>query len=206
MHLTVFGATSTTGRLVVDRALEAGHTVTAHTRDAARVTRQHDHLRVVEGDVTDPVACRAALTDADAVIITLGNGRHGAVREAGTRAVVEAMHKAGVRRLICQSTLGVGTSRANLNLLWRHVMFGALLRKAYADHVAQEEVVTASGLDWTIVRPSAFTDDEVPGVRHGFGSEASGLSLKVSRGQVADFLVAQVGADDLVHRHVALSA
>lgn len=206
MHLTVFGATSTTGRLVVDRALAAGHTVTAHTRDAARVTRQHDRLRVVEGDVTDPVACRAALTGADAVIITLGNGRHGAIREAGTRAVVEAMHGAGVRRLICQSTLGVGTSRANLNLLWRHVMFGVLLRQAYADHVAQEEVVTASGLDWTIVRPSAFTDREVPGVRHGFGGDAGRLSLKVSRGQVADFLVDQLGADGLLHRHVALSA
>lgn len=206
MHVTVFGATSTTGRLVVDRALAAGHTVTAHTRDTTRVARQHDRLRVVEGDVTDPVACRAALTGADAVIITLGNGRHGSVREAGTRAIVEAMHGADVRRIVCQSTLGVGTSRANLNLVWRYLMFGGLLRQAYADHVAQEEVVTSSGLDWTIVRPSAFTDREVPGVRHGFGTEARGLSLTVSRGQVAGFLVAQLGADGLLHRHVALSA
>lgn len=124
MHLTVFGATSTTGRLVVDRALAAGHTVTAHTRDSARVTRQHELLRVVEGDVTDPRDCAAALSGTDAVIVTLGNGRHGSVREAGTRAVVEAMHEVGVRRMICQSTLGVGASRANLNLVWRYVMFG----------------------------------------------------------------------------------
>ncbi|MCK0112858.1 SDR family oxidoreductase [Ornithinimicrobium sp. F0845] len=206
MHLTVFGATGSVGSLVVDRALAAGHTVTAHTRDAAKVRQEHEHLRVVEGDVTDPADCRTALVGADAVIITLGNGRHGTVREAGTRAVVEAMHDVGVRRIICQSTLGVGASRDNLNLLWRYAMFGALLRQAYADHVRQEEVVTSSGLDWTIVRPSAFTDQAVEGVRHGFGTDARGLALKISRGQVADFLVAQLDEDGLLHRHVALSA
>ena len=206
MHVTVFGATSSTGRLVVDRALAAGHAVTAHTRDAARVTQQHDRLRVVQGDVTDPSACRAALTGADAGIITLGNGRHGSVREAGTRAVVDAMQQLGVRRLVCQSTLGVGASRDNLNLFWRYVMFGALLRQAYADHVRQEEVVTSSGLDWTIVRPSAFTDQDLEGVRHGFGTDVGGLTLKVSRGQVADFLVSQLEQSSHVHRHVSLSA
>lgn len=205
MHLTVFGATSSTGRLVVDRALASGHHVTAHTRDAGRVVQEHERLRVVEGEVTDPVDARAALMDADAVIVTLGNGRRGEIREAGTRAIVTAMGDAGVRRLICQSTLGVGASRANLNLMWRHVMFGGLLRQAYADHVAQEEVVTSSGLDWTIVRPSAFTDEEVPGVRHGFGAGERGLRLKVSRTQVADFLLAQLGQEEFRHRQVALS-
>jgi len=73
-------------------------------------------------------------------------------------AEVEAMREAGVRRLVCQSTLGVGSSGQHLTFWWRYVMFGALLRRAFADHVAQEAVVEASGLDWTIVRPSAFTD------------------------------------------------
>lgn len=206
MQITIFGATSTTGRPTVERALAAGHQVTAFTRDAARVSAQHDHLRVVEGDVTDPASCGRALDGADAVIITLGNGRHGLIREAGTRAVVEAMQDAGVRRLICQSTLGAGASRANLNLFWRYLMFGGLLRQAYADHTAQEEVVTSSGLDWTIVRPSAFTDEDVAGLRRGFDAAERGLTFKVSRGQVADFLLAQLDQEDSWHRHVSLSA
>lgn len=206
MSITVFGATSTTGRLVVERALAARHTVTAHTRDAAGVTQTHEQLRVVEGDVTTVAGCRPALEGAEAVIITLGNGRHGIIREAGTRAVIQAMHQAGVRRLVCQSTLGVGTSRANLNLFWKHLMFGALLREAYADHIAQEEAVTESGLDWTIVRPGAFTDADVDGVREGYDGRAAGLSLKVSRAQVADYLLAQVTRPESVHRHLALSS
>lgn len=206
MQITIFGATSTTGRLTVQRALAAGHHVTAFTREADKVTEQHDQLRVLEGDVTDPASCAGALTGADAVIITLGNGRHGLIREAGTRAVVEAMHEVGVRRLICQSTLGAGASRANLNLFWRYLMFGALLRQAYADHAAQEEVVTSSGLDWTIVRPSAFTDQDVAGLRHGFDGAERGLRFKVSRGQVADFLLEQLDSGEYRHRQVSLSA
>ena len=203
MNITIFGATGTVGRLVVEQALDQGHDVTAFTRDAGRVTVEHDRLRVVEGDVTDPTACLPAVKDADAVVVVLGAGRKGEVREAGTRAVVEAMKQAGGGRLVCQSTLGVGSSRPNLNLLWKYVMFGALLRPAYADHVRQEKVVEESDLDWTIVRPSAFADRSPGPVRHGFGGSETGLRLKIARADVAAFLLAQV--EDGTYRRRAVS-
>jgi uncharacterized protein YbjT (DUF2867 family) len=206
MDLTIFGATGTIGRLVVERALADGHTVTAFTRDAARLAAVNDRLRVVEGDVTDPVACLPVVKDADAVLLVLGGGRKGEVREAGTRAVVAAMQRAGGGRLVCQSTLGVGSSRPNLNLWWKYVMFGALLRPAYADHVRQERVVEESGLDWTIVRPSAFVDQSPGPVRHGFGGSESGLRLKIARADVAEFLLAQVEDQAYLHRAVSVSS
>jgi hypothetical protein len=55
--------------------------------------------------------------------------------------MVRAMEATGVRRLIYQSTLGVGDSRDNLNVFWKHIMFGFLLHRACADHVSQEECV-----------------------------------------------------------------
>ncbi|NGN94421.1 SDR family oxidoreductase [Nocardioides sp. KC13] len=206
MNITVFGATGTIGRHVVEQALAAGHHVTAFTRDAARVTAAHDRLHVVEGDVTDPAACLPAVKGADAVIVTLGAGRKGEVREAGTRAVVAAMKQAGVQRLVCQSTLGVGSSRANLDLFWKYVMFGALLRPAYADHVRQEAVVEESGLAWTTVRPSAFADQSPGPVRHGFDGTESGLRLKIARADVAAFVLAQVEDETYVRRAVSVSA
>ena len=211
MHITVFGATSTTGRPLLARALAAGHHVTALTRDPAGladVTGVTDHpdLVVLTGDVTDPTQAATALDGADAVVVTLGAGRAGAVREAGTRAVVAAMRGAGVRRLVVQSTLGTGSSRANLDLVWKHLMFGLLLRAAYRDHVRQEEVTTSSGLDWTLVRPSAFTDVEQPDVRRGFGPDERGLRLKVGRTQVADLLLEAATSDAHLRRAVSLSA
>ena len=206
MNITVFGASGTIGRLLVEQALDEGHDVTAFTRDAGRVTALHDRLRVVEGDVTDPAACLPAVKGADAVVVALGAGRKGAVREAGTRAVVEAMKQAGGGRLVCQSTLGVGSSRPNLNPFWKYVMFGALLRPAYADHVRQEKVVEESDLDWTIVRPSAFTDESPGPVRHGFGGSESGLRLKIARADVAAFLLAQVEDGTYLRRAVSVSS
>lgn len=206
MKLTVFGATSSIGRLVVEQGLATGHRVTAFTRDASRVTQRHPALQIAEGDVTRVDDCRAAQADADAVIVCLGAGLRGVVREAGTRAVVEAMRAGGVRRLVCQSTIGVGSSRANLNFYWRYLMFGMLLRAAYADHVRQERVVTDSGLDWTIVRPSAFTDEPVPGVRHGFDETARDLTLKVGRADVAGFVLALAVDGGYLRRPVSLSA
>ncbi|MBF6203572.1 MULTISPECIES: NAD(P)-dependent oxidoreductase [Nocardia] len=193
MRIAVFGATGTVGRLVVERALQEGHEVTAFTRSAAGVTQRHERLRVVEGDVLDTHSVQRAVEGQDAVLISLGDGRKGVVRAGGTKAVIDAMNRTGVKRLICQTTLGVGDSRGNLNFLWKYVMFGLLLRPAYADHVRQEQYVQASDLDWTIVRPSAFTDGPRTGsYRRGFPADERGLALKITRADIADFMIEQL--------------
>jgi uncharacterized protein YbjT (DUF2867 family) len=157
--------------------------------------------------VLDPAAVRKAIQGRDAVIVALGDGRRGGVREAGTRAVVEAMTDLGVRRLVCQSTLGAGDSRGNLDLIWKHVMFGLLLRRAYADHQRQEDVVRASTLDWTILRPAAFTDGPATGrYLHGFGPDDRSTTLKISRADVAHALLRQVSDPAGVGRAIAVSS
>ncbi|MEU2255680.1 SDR family oxidoreductase [Nocardia xishanensis] len=206
MKIAVFGATGSVGRLVVEQALEQGHEVTAFTRDAAGVTQRHERLRVVEGDVFDTHQAERAVAGQDAVLIALGDGRKGLVRYAGTKSVVEAMHRTGVKRLICQSTLGVGDSRDNLDFLWKYVFFGLLLRRAYHDHVEQEAYVRASDLDWTIVRPSAFTDGPRTGsYRRGFPGSERGLTLKIARADIADFLLEQLTDSTYLHRTPGIS-
>lgn len=205
LHLTVFGATGSVGRHVVTQALADGHRVTAFTRRPDSIEPALG-LDVVVGDVLDPAAVRAAVEGRDAVIVALGDGRRGGVREAGTRTVVEAMDATGVRRLVCQSTLGAGDSRGNLNFVWKRLMFGLLLRKAYADHQRQEEVVRASTLDWTLLRPSAFTDGAMTGTYNsGFGPDDRSTALKISRADVAHALLAQVVDPSRVGRAVAVS-
>lgn len=205
MKVIVFGATGTVGRLVVEQALQQGHEVTAFTRNPGRIPQQHERLQVGQGDVTDLEAVERAVSGHDAVIVTLGAGRKGNVRADGTRTIIEAMERTGVRRLICQSTLGVGDSRANLNFRWKYVMFGLLLRAAYDDHVRQEEYVKRSKADWTIVRPSAFTDGPRSGRYERDLSSARKTKLKISRADVADFLVGQLTDATYLHRTPAIS-
>ena len=85
-------------------------------------------------------------------------------------------------------------------------MFGMLLRAAFVDHVAQEEYVMRSGLEWTIVRPAAYTDGERTGnYRRGFPAAAKGLKLKISRADVADFALQQLTDNSYVHETPGVS-
>lgn len=162
--------------------------------------------RLVRGDIHDPEAVARAVKGQDAVIVVLGAGRKGGVRAPGTANVIAASQRHGDRRLVCQSTLGAGDSVTNPNFFWKHVMFGALLRPGYADHQEQERRVRASGLDWTIVRPAAFTDGPAcSGYVHGFGPDARDRALDISRADVARFLRDQVESHAYLHATPGLS-
>jgi putative NADH-flavin reductase len=201
MRLIIFGSTGSVGRLLVEQALQDNHLVTAFLRDPAKLTISHSNLKVVQGDVLDYQSVEKAVKNQEVVICTLGAGTKGNVRAAGTKNIIRAMENTGVKRLICQSTLGIGDSRGNLNFFWKYIMFGMLLKQAYKDHELQEKYVTQSKLDWIIVRPAAFTDGQRTGnYRHGFGANEPGLTLKISRADVADFIMNQVNKDTYLRK------
>ncbi len=193
MKVIIFGASGSIGRPVVEQALASGHQVTAVVRKGKLDDRPG--LTVVSTDVLDPTAVNAVMPGHDSVICVLGAGRAGVVRSTGTANIIAAMHEHGIRRLICQSTLGAGDSAPALNFFWKYLMFGLLLRPAFADHQIQEQLVRASGLDWTIVRPAAFTDGPLTEkYQHGFAPDTKDLTLKISRKDLASFLVKQLNS------------
>ncbi len=207
MKLVIFGATGTVGRVLVEQALDAGHHVTAFSRSGRFDRQPPDSLTIVRGDVLDPVAVSNAIAGQDAVLCVLGAGRKGGVRAPGTANIIKGMQANGVRRLVCQSTLGAGDSEGNLTFFWKYLMFGLLLRPAFIDHQLQEQHVRASGLDWTIVRPAAFTDGPRTGAyQHGFsGRSPDGLKLKISRADIADFMLSQLTSDSYLRKAAGLS-
>lgn len=206
MKVLVFGSTGTIGQQFIVQTLAHGYEITAFARDPSKLDVANSRLEIVQGDVMEPAAVDRAMPDHDAVVIALGAGARGDIRAQGTRHIIQAMRHHGVRRLICLSSLGVGESRANLNFFWKHVMFGMLLRRAYADHVAQEQAVKESGLEWTIVRPAAYVDGTVTEkYRHGFSADAKKLELKVSRADVANFMMQQLTSDSYLRQTPGLS-
>ena len=180
--------------------------VTAFARNASKVGFQHDNLSIFVGDALDPISVDKAVQGHDAVLCSLGAGMKGIVRSEGTKNIIHAMEQADVHRLICQSTLGIGDSRNNLNLFWKYFMFGLLLRKAYKDHIKQEQFVSASELDWTIVRPGEFTDGaQIGQYRHGFSGKDHTPELKISRADVANFMLKQISDETYLHKTPSLS-
>lgn len=217
MRVLVVGATGGSGRATVEALLSAGHEVTAFARRPEALAVASERLRVFQGDATNAGDVERAVQGQDAVIVTLGitenpllvrlRGSAGTpldVRSAGTRNVISAMRRHGVRKLVVQTTYGVGETRGRLPLQWR-LMFSLLLKPQIADTERQEREVRESGLDWVLAQPVGLTDD--PEAKPPFTSsagEARGMS--VSRSSVGRFLVEAAESARYVGSSVALSA
>ena len=208
MNVLIVGATGTVGALAVRQMLAAGHQVTAFSRSPETLEIDDPNLIRVSGDVRDLQQVTQAVAGQDVVVVTLGSkSLRSTVRSEGTLNVIRAMQTTRVKRLICQTTLGAGDSWSNLNAFWKWIMFSGLLRVVFRDHQLQERLVEASGLDWTIVRPSAFTDEPATGAfREGFPSTERGLRLTISRADIAAFLSRQLVETQYLCRAVSISA
>ncbi|MFH9725927.1 NAD(P)-dependent oxidoreductase [Streptomyces sp. NPDC017254] len=164
MHITVFGANGQTGRLLTGQALSAGHHVSAVTRRPATFPLRHERLEVVGADVLDAAAVDAAVAGRDAVLSTLGvpAGKEAiSTSSRGTSAIVEAMNRHGVHRLAVVSSSGVEPhTYSDGGFLFNRVLLPyvtrVLGRTLYDDMRRMEALVRASGLAWTIVRPSGL--------------------------------------------------
>lgn len=192
MQITVVGGSKGTGAHLALLARDAGHEVTVLSRSGAAP----EGVRAEAGDATNPAAVAAAITDADAVVVTVGGAkgvRH--QRAQVTRAVIAAMQQTSVRRLVVQSSLGAGDSGSQMPAALRLVMKVALAGPL-ADHDEQERAVTASGLDWTVVRPTGLTDKAPLGRWRALQvSDPGALGGTIPRADLAAFLL-QVLQDD----------
>ena len=208
MKTVIFGSTGGTGRELLRQALYQNHIVTAFARKPTNIGAiKHANLRVICGDILDSGAVESAVSGQDAVLIAIGAGsRRTTVREDGTRVIVEAMEKTGVKRLLCQSSLGVGDSRSNLSFFTKYIIVSIFLRHAFADHERQESVVRQSSLDWIIIRPPHLTNGPRTGTyRHGFPTKETQIRAKISRADVAEFMLKQLTDDTYLHQSPGVS-
>ena len=161
MKIVILGATGGTGRLIVRDALEKGHSVVALVRSKARDS-DLSGADIIEVNVCDEATLTYALNGCDAVVSSLGTGmgfHEVSLLTVATRALITAMTRTGVRRLVCVSALGVGDSHGHGGFVFDRLLQPLLLRHAYKDKEGQEAAIRASSLDWVILRPAKLTDD-----------------------------------------------
>jgi uncharacterized protein YbjT (DUF2867 family) len=201
MKILVLGATGGTGRLIVSDAVAKGHSVVALVRSTAGAELAGAEL--IEGDVRNEMTLGRALDGCDAVVSALGTGigfRKVNLLTEATRALVPAMARSGVRRLVCISALGVGDSRGHGGFVFDRLFQPLLLTGAYKDKDRQEATIRASPLDWIIVRPGMLTDDPAHGSVRAVIDLASINGGKIARADVARFVVDQLTTDTWLRR------
>ena len=190
MKIIVFGATGGTGQHTWRQALDQGHQVTVFVRSAEKINHTDTNLQVVQGDIFDAESVANAVTNHDAVIVSLGSWARSdsTTRSIGTKHILAGMAHHNVERIIVVSMVGIGKSWTQTPWFWR-LLYKALFRNLLADHSAQEALVQASPFDWTIVRPAYMKDQPVIAE---YTVSNTVKSRYINREKVAEFLVKQL--------------
>ncbi len=215
-RILVIGASGGTGRRTCERLVEQGHVVTAFVRRAGSLDELDGKVRVALGDVLQAATLDDAIRDQDAVVVVLGIRENplkvrfrGAsqtstrVRSEGTRNIISAMRRQGVKRLVVQSTYGVGDTREGLSWMWRNI-FDLILKPQIEDTERQEQLVSDSDLDWVLVRPVGLNDG--PAADPFVSPAGEAKSMAVSRAAVARVLADATWRQDYVGERLAVSA
>jgi len=201
-RVLIVGATGGTGRELVAQALGRGYAVTAVARDPAKLRIEHARLTVVRGDVLDDASVEAAMRGQDAVLCALGHRRYfrpTRILSDGTRNLLRAMATCGVRRLVCETSLGIGDSAGRMGLYYTLFVIPVILPFYYWDKTRQERWIAGSDRDWVIVRPGALTH----GARRGRVTSGASVgsfvwTVRVSRADVAAFMLDQLVSNDFL--------
>lgn len=198
-RVLIVGATGGTGRELVAQALERGLTVTALVRDPSRLQIDHPRLMVDQGDVLDAASLEAAMHGQEAVLCALGHKRYfypTRILSEGTGNIVRAMATHGVRRLVCETSLGIGDSAGRMGLYYSLFVIPLIVPFYFWDKTRQERVIAGSKADWVIVRPAVLTNGARRGrLRHGNRVGSLVWTARVSRADVAAFMLDQLASN-----------
>ena len=195
--ILVIGATGPTGIEICRQALAAGMKVRVLVRNPSRFPGELlPALEVVQGDVLNGEAMLAAMRGMDAVVSALGTPLQRTpvtLLSHGTQNIVQAMRQLGVTRLLCITGMGAGDSRGHGGFLYDQVILPLLLGQIYLDKDRQEQIVQASGLDWTLIRPAFLTTGAQTGEYRCIDRFVKGERMgKISRADVAHFVVREL--------------
>jgi len=204
MRVLIIGASKGIGLETTRQALDAGHNVRALARSATEIAISNPSLEKMRGDALKTDDVETALVGVSVVIQTFGVGLGDLFRPVhlfsdASRVLIQAMKIQGVKRLICVTGFGAGDSRASISCLQR-LPFQIVFGRAYDDKSLQEHLIKESELDWTIARPGVLTSGPRTGHYQILSEACQWRNGIISRADVADFLVRQIGDQTYIRK------
>jgi putative NADH-flavin reductase len=205
--IVVLGATGATGLEVVRQAIERGHSVTAFVRSAARLAALEHQIATRTGDLLDRVQLAQVIEGHDAVVSAFGprlpvSKADAHLLQQFATALTTAMEQTAVRRVVVESVAFLFKD----SIIPPAYLLGRLLFPTIvADSAAMEGVFEKSALEWTMVRPPELTNKPYTGryrVREG---HLPRFGFKISRADVANFMIKAVEERTSIRKVVGLS-
>jgi putative NADH-flavin reductase len=209
MRIVIFGAAGSTGRVLVEQALAAGHEVVAAVRHPQKI-QPRPGLTVVRADVADEAAVRTAVAGSDAVFSVVGGKPTRSpvsLYSTAARSIIGAMHESGVKRLFVVSSVILEPGWRPSNAFFFNNVLDPLVNRVMArtthdDMRRMEQLVRDSGLEWTIARPSGLFSNQAQTQYELHEDQADGLFT--AREDLAASMLAQLTGDAYVQRAMAV--
>lgn len=207
-EVAILGATGRTGRELIGQALAAGMSVVVLARAPSKLGTFAGKVSLVEGDAMDPAAVARTVGGRDAVLIAIGRDSRSPpdLMTAVAGNVVAAMKSTGVSRLVVLGNTAIQdpTDRPSLSQRLVRFLIAVANSPLKRDSVASAKAIAESGLEWTIIRAPVLTDGpRTGGYRVGPLDEKT--ALRVSRADVADFMLSCVTGHRFVHERPTVS-
>jgi putative NADH-flavin reductase len=185
------GATGGTGLEIVRQALERGHSITALVRSPQRLKQFQNRITIQQGDLLNTANLQEAIQGHDAVISAFGprvpiSKADAHLLEQFAKALTTAMQRTNVRRVVVES---VAFLFKDAIIPPAYFLGRILFPRTVADAAAMERVFAESNLDWTMVRPPELSDKPYTGKYRVREGHLPRFGFKISRADVADFMI-----------------
>jgi putative NADH-flavin reductase len=216
MKIAIFGASGATGTLLTQRCLAAGYNVSALLRTPERFPLR-DQVHVIQGSPFDIASVRQTIDGADAVLSALGakSLKKEDVLERAVPEIITAMQQSlsqakPVRRIVVLGSGGALSSSLDKQPAWRrwivqNIVYNTFLKWPVASQISQWNNLSRSKLDWTMVMPPMLTNAPARGSYRIDGDALPRDGSRISRADVADFMMQQIDNPQWIRKGVYLS-
>lgn len=213
MKIAVLGATGQTGQYLVQQALEQGHSVTAVVRNPAKLTVQHDNLKVVEANIFSADSLKEHFLGQDAVMSCLGFQPSFFSAVTGytlsMNSAINAMREARVNRLITMTSWYTEPSSGSQSPFMIRFLLLPMIRSVLSNMFEMEQFLQKTNdINWTVVRPPGLktlpaTTKEFLTHEGYFVPSISGTP--VARGDVARYMLSLLDSNAWIKKGVAIT-
>jgi putative NADH-flavin reductase len=193
MKISIFGASGRTGKELMLQSLIKGYEVVALVRDPGKIDLKDSKLTIIQGDARNADDVAQAVKGTEVVLFALGGARKEKdLMEVSTAHIIAAMEKYGLKKIIVESSLGLFGAKDG-GIIFGCIVRPLFLRNAFKDKVKQLRLLQQCSLDWVLVRPGMLLDAQKTGKYNIALDKPAGS--KISRADVAEFMLAQVKSD-----------
>jgi len=209
MKICILGATGGTGRALIQEALTLNHDISVLARTPADLDQFKNRIHIHQGDVLDPEALDKCIMGREAILSALGvrgtllGGRRNiSLYSRSIQNIINAMQKHAIKRFIGVTMSGAETLPGEPSIM---PIFRFLLKGYMKDILRMEALLEQTRLDWTIIRPANLTDSEKTGVYRTWTDRYPPKVFKISRADVAGFMLNCLKDETTIRKKIGIA-